>query len=224
MSLWRQTLEIARVDLVVERRLGDTLKVILPFALSALFVFPLALGAQLASLRVAGPAVFWTLGILFGMQVALRQSATDTPQRRDLYALVGLDPAARFLGRAVSGGAMLSGFLIVVFLAMLTLYGPDLSPGSWWVTVLASFLFAIGLTLLSTLVGEVTTGLRNRVGLASLLIVPLSLPLVIGASQALAAVSSGTGILPWMLLLTGTDLALLVTGVSLAGPLEEAAR
>jgi heme exporter protein B len=218
-----QAFEIARVDLVVERRLGDTLKIILPFALAALFVFPLALGAQLATLRTAGPAVFWMLGILFGMQVALRQSATDGRPRRDLYALVGVDPAARFLGRSMSGAVLLTGFLVVVFVAMVVLYGAALPEESWWVMAVTSLLFAIGLTLLSTLAGEVTTGVRNRVGLASLLIAPLSLPLVIGASQALSAVSGGTGILPWMLLLTGTDLALLVAGLALAGPLEEMA-
>ncbi|MCI0677503.1 MAG: heme exporter protein CcmB [Actinobacteria bacterium] len=222
MSLWTQVVEIARVDLVVERRIGDVFRIVLPFAVAALFVFPIALGVELATMRRVGPAVFWTLGILFGMQVALRHSATDTPPRRDMQALAGLDPAARFLGRAISGAVVMTGFLVVVYVAMVALY--DSETTSWWVTALAALLFAAGLTTLSTLVGEATTGLRHRTGLASLLIAPLSLPLVLAASQTLAAVSDGTGILPWMLLMTGTDIALLVAGVGLARPLEEAGR
>ncbi|HEX9761851.1 MAG TPA: heme exporter protein CcmB [Acidimicrobiia bacterium] len=224
MTLWSQALEIARVDLQVERRLGDTARIILPFAVVALLVFPLAMGARLAEIRAIGPAVFWSLGILFGMQVALRQSATDSPTRRDMYALIGLDPVARLLGRAMSGGVLLTGFLLVLFLAMVVLYGPELASGSWWVLVVGSLLFAIGLTQLSTLAGEVTAGLRNRAGMASLIIAPLSIPLVIGASQALAAISGGTGILPWILLMVATDMALAVVGIGLARPLEEASR
>jgi heme exporter protein B len=224
MSLWSQSLEIARVDLMVERRLGDTFRVILPFGVVALLVFPLALGVRLVVIRDIGPAVFWALGILFGMQVALRHSAADTGSRRDMYALAGLDPAARFLGRLLSGTVLMTGFLIALFLAMVALYGPATEGAGWWVMGLSSLLMAVGLTELSTLAGEVTAGLRNRAQLASLLIAPLSVPLVIGASQALAGIDSGTGILPWILLLVATDLALAVVGIGLARPLEEASR
>jgi len=99
MSFWNQSLEIARVDLRVERRLGDTLRIVLPFAVVALMVFPLSLGIELATISRIGPAVFWALGILFGMQVALRQSAADTQERlcsgliRPLDSWVGCCPA-----------------------------------------------------------------------------------------------------------------------------------
>jgi heme exporter protein B len=222
--LWAQSLEIARVDLMVERRLGDTFRVILPFGVVALLVFPLALGARLAVIRDIGPAVFWALAVLFGMQVALRQSAADVGPRRDLYALVGLDPAAKFLGRLLSGSVLMTGFLLVLFLAMVALYGPVTDRRGWWVMTLSSLLMAVGLTELSTLAGEVTAGLRHRAQLASLLVAPLSVPLVIGASQALAGFGAGTGILPWTLLLIATDMALAVVGIGLARPLEEASR
>jgi heme exporter protein B len=221
MRFWPQVRETASVDLKLERRLGETIRLTLPFALSALLVLPLALGTQLAAARVIGPAFFWVIGILFGLQVALRQSANDTQERRDMERLLGLDPAARFLGRTISGGLLLTGLLVVLFVAMVVLYSPRLARDAWLVMLLCVTLFAIGVTEISTLAGEVARGLRNRAAVASLLIVPLSLPLVIGASQALAALSGGTGILPWILLLIGTDLALGVIGVGLAKPLED---
>jgi heme exporter protein B len=224
MSFWRQALEIARVDLTVERRIGNTIRITLPFAVVALMVFPLALDLRLATVSTVGVGVFWALGILFGMQVALRQSATDTRERRDLQALLGVDPAARFVGRLFSGGVLMVGFLLVLLAAMAVLFDPIIPEGGWPVLIVSTVLVAIGLTELGTLAGEVTTGLSNRTVLASLIVAPLALPLIIGASQSVAALGRDTGILPWILLLIASDLALAVAGVALAQPLEEATR
>lgn len=224
MSFWSQAFEIARVDLTVERRVGDVLRIVLPFAVVSLLVFPLALDVDLSTISRIGPAVFWALGILFGMQVALRQAANDHPERRDLYALLGLDPAARFVGRSLSGAVLMLGFLVVLLVAMIVLYGPQL-PKGWPAPMAAALvLTGIGLTELGTLAGEVTAGLRNRTALASLIVAPLALPLVIGGSQMLESLTRGRSILPWSLLLVATDLALAVAGVALARPLEEASR
>ena len=64
---------------------------------------------------------------------------------------------------------------------------------------------AVGLTELATLAGELTTGLANRSALASLIVAPLSIPLVIGASQSLEALRRSETILPWVLLMVTTD-------------------
>jgi heme exporter protein B len=224
MTFWRQALEIARVDLVVERRAGETLRIVLPFSVVALMVFPLALDLQLRVVSEVGIGVFWALGVLFGMQIALRQSASDTPDRRDLHVLSGVDPAARFTGRALSGGVLMTAYLVLMLIAMVILFDPDVPTGGLAVLLASTLLVAIGLTELGTLAGEVTAGLRNRTPLASLIVAPLALPLVIGASQSVEALERETGILPWTLLLIASDLALAVAGVALAKPLEEATR
>ncbi|MFP4074393.1 MAG: heme exporter protein CcmB, partial [Actinomycetota bacterium] len=164
------------------------------------------------------------LGILFGMQVALRQSATDTRERRDLQALLGVDPAARFTGRLISGGVLMIGFLLTLLAGMVVLFDPVVPDGAWPVLILSTLLVGIGLTELGTLAGEVTTDLSNRTILASLIVAPLALPLIIGASQAVGALERDASILPWTLLLIASDLALAVAGVALAQPLEEATR
>ncbi|MFO7300505.1 MAG: heme exporter protein CcmB [Actinomycetes bacterium] len=221
MSLWRQAREVARVDLVVEGRVGETVRVIVPFAVAALLVLPFATGPNLALLRQVGMPVFWTLGVLFGMQIALRQSANDTDARRDLYALAGLDPAARFVGRAMSAAALLVVFLAVLLIATLALYDTPVTGDMTLPLAVALVLFAYGMAALATLAGEVSSGLRSRGALASLIVAPLSLPLVMGAAQTVAAMDRGTGILAWSLLLLASDIALTVVGVAVAGPLEE---
>ena len=224
MSFWSQAREIARADLTVERRAGETLRIVLPFAVAALIVFPLALDLRLELVSEIGVGIFWALSILFGMQVALRQTANDSPELRDLHALAGVDPTARFTGRVVSGSALMSAFMIVLLIAMVIFFDPEVPEGGWPLLFLSLVLVAIGLTELGTLAGEVTAGLRSRSALASLIVAPLSLPLVIGATEAVGALQRDTGILPWILLLIATDLALAVAGVALAKPLEEATR
>ena len=224
MTFWSQAIEIARVDLRLERRIGDSLRIVLPFAVVSLLIIPLALGVRLNLASQIGVAVFWALGILFGMQIALRHSASDSRGRRDLYTLLGVDPAARFVGRTISGSLLTLAFLLALFATMVVVYGPELPRGGTVVAILASALLAIGLTELGTLAGEVTSDLRNRSTLASLIIAPLAVPLVIGASQSMEALARDTSILPWVLLILATDLALAVAGVGLARPLEDATR
>lgn len=223
-GFWGQALEIARVDLRLERRVGDSLRIVLPFAVVSLLIIPFALGPRLNLTSQIGVAVFWGLGVLFGMQIALRHSAADTKERRDLYALLGVDPAARFVGRTLSGSLLTLGFLLALFVTMIVIYGPDLPRGGVAIGCAASALLAVGLTELGTLAGEVTSDLRNRSTLASLIVAPLAIPLVVGASQAMEALARDTSILPWILLVLATDLALAVAGVGLARPLEEATR
>jgi heme exporter protein B len=224
MSFWDQAAEIARTDWRVENRVGEVMRIVLPFSVMALLVFPLTIGVNLSAIPGVGPAVFWAIGILFGMQVALRHAAADTTERRDLYALSGLDPAAKFVGRVISGSTLMIGFLLTLLVAMVVLYNPGL-PDGWPVpTLISAVLVAVGLTELGTLAGEVTSGLHSRTSLASLIIAPLAVPLVIGGSQTLESLERGAGILPWMLLLLATDLALAVAGIGLARPLEEATR
>jgi heme exporter protein B len=82
-------------------------------------------------------------------------------------------------------------------------------------------LYAVGLAMLSTLAGDVTAGLATRTSLAPLLVVPVSVPLLMGAAQALESLARGRTTLPWVLMLVVTDLALAVTGVMTARSLEE---
>ncbi len=84
-------------------------------------------------------------------------------------------------------------------------------------------LAGMGLAQIGTLAAEVTTGLRARTTLAPLLVAPLAVPLLIGGSQALESLVRGSGILPWVLLVMATDLALAVTAALIAHPMEDAA-
>ena len=84
------------------------------------------------------------------MQIALRRTADDTTERRDLMALLGVDPAARFVARTISGSVLTLAFLLVLFGAMTLLFGPDLPGGGWFLVALSAIFMAVGLTELAT--------------------------------------------------------------------------
>lgn len=224
MSFWRQTSEIARSDLIAEWRSGFALRINLPFALVALMIFPISTAIDLALTRSIAIPVFWAVAVLFGTQLGLRVGANTTLVQRDVEAIIGVDPVARMIGHVWSGLVSMVIYLIVLAVGVLTLYSPELPPGFWPVFLAAAGLFGLGLVQLSVLAGEVSFGLRGRTALAQLMALPLAIPLVYGASQSIEALSRDTSILPWMLLLLASNLALTVISVASAEPLEEAAR
>lgn len=219
-GFWNQTWTLARRDLTIESRSREILGVVVPFAAAAVFVVPFVTDALAVRLAELAFPVYWLVALLFGMQVALRQTGTENLAQRRQLALLGVDPVARFTGRVISGTVLILVVLGVTAPLVYLFYDPPPIPSAWPITGVL-VLFALGLAMLSTLAGDVTTGLATRTALAPLLVVPVSVPLLLGAAQTLESVVRGRTTLPWVLTLVITDLALAVTGVVTARPLED---
>jgi heme exporter protein B len=220
--LARQALEVAAKDLRVEVRSGEALPVIVPFGAAALLLVPIAVGADLPLLRQAGWGMFWVVVLLFGTLVTVRGSAVDDPAQRDLLALLGVDPAARFAGQTLASALLLVAFQVLLAPVAVALYNPGVA-GWWWLGPTVP-LVAVGLAALGTLAGTLTAGLPARGTLAPLLVLPLSVPLLLAGTQVAAGAASGRNPMVWLLLLLATDLAVLAAGVLAAGSLEETSR
>jgi heme exporter protein B len=222
VTFWRQVRAITSYELLIERRSGETWSIITPFAAAALMTVPLAIGINLPLISSIGWPIFWSIALLFGMQVAWRHVSSERNAMRDAITLIGVDPAARFTGRVVASGVLLSGFMLVIGALTVFLYTPDeLDRWPWLIVV--GLLFAAGLAQLATLASDLTVGLGARSSLAPLLVAPLALPLLIGAAQATDSLLRSSGILPWLLMLVLANLLLAIVGVLTARPLQEAA-
>jgi len=218
-TLARQALEVAAKDLRVEARSGEALPVILPFGATALLLLPIAVGADLPLLRQAGWGMFWVVVLLFGTLVAVRGTAVDDPAQRDLLALLGVDPAARFAGQTLASALLLVAFQVLLAPVAVALYDPGLTGWRWLgPTVL---LVAVGLAALGSLAGMLTAGLPARGTLAPLLVLPLSVPLLLAGTQVTAGAAFGRSPMVWLLLLVAADLVVLAAGVLAAGSLDE---
>lgn len=212
---------VAARDLLRERRSGEVLWVTLPFGAIALLLIPLAIGTDAPMLRAIGPGLFWAVVMLFGVLISIRQTGTETQPQRDQLALSGLDPAAIYLGRAAASFVLILGFQAVLGLVTVLLY--DVGLRGWWLLPVTFVVVAAGLALLGTLAaGIVATG-RNAAALVPLLVAPLSIPLLIGATQALEALELGRSSLSWVLMMVVTVIVLAIAGVLSAQPLQESA-
>lgn len=221
MTFWRQVLEIARKDLLVEARTAEVLLMTAPFGAAALILIPLAIGTDAPLLSDLGPGLYWIVVLLFGILIVLRKSAADGPPQRDLVRLLGVDPAALFTGDTLATSGLVLVFEVILGPVLVALYNPDLEGWPWLFLILP--LVALGMGLLGTIAGGVTTSIGTRTSLTPLLIIPLALPLLLGATQVIEGLQLGQSILPWLALLAAVDLALAVSGVLAARPLEETA-
>lgn len=219
ISFQRQVRVIASRDITRERRSGEVLWVTLPFGAIALLLVPLAIGTDAPMLQRIGPGLFWAIVMLFGVLISIRQTTAETEAQRDQLALTGLDPAAVFVGRAAASFAYLLVFQAVLGVVTVVLY--DVRPQGWWLLPVVFVLVAAGLALLGTLAaGIVATG-RNSAALVPLLVAPLAIPLLIGATQALEALELGRSSLAWVLMMIVTVIVLAIAGVLSARPLQE---
>ncbi len=218
---WTHAVTIARRDLRIEGRSGEVLSVVLPFAAVAVFVVPLAVDTLATDLASLGLPVYWLVSLLFGMQVSLRQTGTETQTQRRHLALAGVDPLARFTGRALVAGALIASVTLFTFPLVVLFYDPQPLPAAIPTTVVI-LLFAAGLSVLSTLAGDVTVGLRTRSALAPLIVAPLAVPLIVGGARALDSLAQGRSTLTWVGLIVIVDLALMASAVLSARPMEDA--
>lgn len=219
-GFWRQAYELARKDLRNEFRSGEVLMITIPFGAVAMMIVPLAVGTDAALLRTIGPGIYWSIVLLFGVLIAVRQSAAEGRSQRDLLALLGIDPAARYAGGAIANTLLLLVMEIVLAPVAVALYDIKLEGWLWLLPLVP--LVAIGLGLLGTLAAGIAASIATTT-LVPLIVVPLSVPMVLAASQIVEGLQIGATIVGWFLLLVVMDLLLAVIGVVSAGPLQEAA-
>lgn len=218
-GFWNQVVTVARRDLVRERRSGEVVWVTIPFGAIALLLIPLAIGTDAPMLQRIGPGLFWVVVMLFGVLIAIRQTNAETLAQRDQIALTGLDPAAIYVGRAGASFVLLLMFQAVVGVVTLVLY--DVRVEGIFVLPVTFLVVGAGLALLGTLAAGIVSSGSNATALVPLVVAPLSVPLLIGATQALEALQFGGSSLAWMLMMIVTVLVLAIAGVLTARPLQE---
>lgn len=219
VPFWSQAGVIARTDLRAEFRTGEVLAVTIPFGAVALMLIPFGIGTDVPLLRQIGVGIYWAVVLLFGMLVALRRSAAEGPAQRDLLGLLGVDPAARFTGRALSTGVLVVAFELVLGPIAIALYDIQITGWAWLILVV--LMVAAGLALLSTLIGSIVGSTGAAPALVPFLVAPLAIPMLLAATQAFEGLRLDESILGWLLLLAAMDLLLAIAGVLSARPLQE---
>jgi heme exporter protein B len=203
-------------DLVSERRSKETLNAVVFFAVLLLFVFQFTLGDDRERLVGALPGLLWLGFILSGLVGLGRTFLAE--RENDCWEgllLAPGDKSAVYLGK-VAGNLLL---MTVVEALVLGLFGiffnVDLAanlPRVAAVVLLAS----VGFAAVGTLFAAMTAHVRARELLFPVLLLPVQVPVLLGAVKATEAVLLGESlgaVAHWLQLLAAADVIFLVVGL-----------
>ncbi len=228
---------VARKDIAQELRSKVVVVQILPFVFVVLLLFGFALDPDAGLLRAASPGLFWVTLLLVLLLAVQRTYAAETADGAfDAMRLAGLPPAGVFLGKFAALVVELVAVELVMVVGVLVLYdptGPSVGapPFHWTLARLGLLLATLatatpGLAAIGTLQGALSAGTRARDTLLPLLVLPVVVPALIGATRAMQAAlglngrSTSEG-WPWIGLLVVFSLAVVAAGIVAFGPLME---
>ena len=183
---------IARDLRIALRRRADTLAALIFFVM-VVSLFPLGVGPEPQLLRVMAPGVLWVAAILASMLSLARLFADDHSDGTLEQLLLSTHPLAWLvLGKTVAHWVG-SGLPLVLLSPLLGLQF-DLSASATGVLVMSLLLGTPILSLVGAMGAALTVGLRSSSVLLSLLVLPLTIPVLIFGAGAVEAHNAGLGV------------------------------
>lgn len=211
----RVLLAVLWKDLLVEWRSRDRVAAMAVFALLVVVILQFAAppGASPEE-RAHLPGLLWVAWVFSAILGLNRAFALEL--ENDAWAGLALAPADRawiYLGKALAGLALLLAVQLLSAAAFVLAFDVRLGSAAPSLAVVAA-LGAFGLTAIGTLLAAVAARTRYREVMLPLLLLPLLVPVILGAVRASAAVLAGQP-LPWppLRLLIVTDAVFLIVSV-----------
>lgn len=203
-------------DVVVERRAKATLNALLFFSLLLLFVFQFTLGGDRERLVAALPGLLWLSFVLTGLVGLGRAFLVERENDCwDGLLLAPGDKSAIYLGK-VAGNVILMLIVEVILLALFALFfNVDVGralPALGLVLPLGT----VGFAAVGTLFAAMTAHVRAREVLFPVLLLPVQVPVLLGAVKATEAALAGESlgsVAPWLQLLAAADVVYVVAGL-----------
>jgi heme exporter protein B len=206
---------IARKDLRVELRTHDVVSSVGLFVLLVVVVASFALPLEGQGREGMAAGVLW-MAILFATLLGLGRSMAIEMEDGCLEGLL-VSPAPResiFLGKLASNLAFTGSIEVLIvplFSVMVRV------PVTWPVLLFGSVVLGtIGIMIVGTLFATIAVGTRGREAILPLLVLPVSVPIVIGAVRTTEAALTGVwgGSLAWLLLMVAFDALFLLVALA----------
>lgn len=213
---------VMRKDLRIELHSRVAINQVVPFALTVLVLFGLALGPDLHALAADTAGLVWMAALfscVLGVQRSYAIEAADAA--KDGLRLSGLDPAGIYLGKGLALAIELFVLELVLAAVASVLYATHLHDVA--ILILTCLVATIGLSAVGTLYGALALGARVRETLLPLLFFPVTAPVLIGAIKSWQAALDGTPgkAAGWLELLAIFAVAYAAIGTVAFGPLLE---
>jgi heme exporter protein B len=179
-------------DLVLEYRTRQALPAMFLWGVIVAMVFSLQIESVSGQTAAVAAALLW-LAILLAGLIAIERTCAAEQQNAcwDGLAMYGLPTALIYLSKlSVNLIALLA--LACLLIPLFVVFGdvPLLNPA--WAMTLVAVLGSLGTAALGTLVSGLTFGLRQRTAILSLLVLPLTLPVLLAAGEATRLIIEGS--------------------------------
>jgi heme exporter protein B len=216
VSFGRRAWIVLWKDVLTERRSRESMNLLFFFACLLLLLFQFALGPDRERLSAALPGLLWLGFVLAGLLGLGRTFQAE--RENDCWEGLRMTPGDRgaiYLGK-LAGNFLLMLAVEVVFLGLFGIFfNVDLwgaLPALGAVLLLAT----VGLAAVGTLFAAMTVEVRARELLFPLLLLPIQVPVLLGAVKATEAVLQGLALAEvgrWLTLLAAADVVYLVVGL-----------
>lgn len=183
------------------RRRADVLTTVF-FFIMVVSLFPLGVGPERELLRTLAPGVLWVAALLASTVSLGRLFALDHADGTLEQMLLSPEPLSVIVAAKVLALWLVSSLPLIALAPLLALQF-DLSGEAIAVLVASLLLGTPVLSLVGAIGAALTLGRRGGGVLVSLLVLPLSIPVLIFGSGAVGAQSSGLGASAHLYLLAG---------------------
>lgn len=172
-------------DLRIERHTKQTLSIMIMFSLVTVVMFNFALEANLDAVRNVSTGLLWATVLLAGTLGLNRSLAIEQENRSvDAVLIAPIDRSAIYLGKVIS----ITLFSLLLEIVLVLLFIVFFNKPLWRPQVLLVLVLGTaGYVAAGVLITSMTIQTRTREVLLPVLLLPLSLPLVLPASMAVAA-------------------------------------
>jgi len=185
-------LAIVRRDLILAMRRRSDVLTILFFFVIVVSLFPLGIGPEMNTLRLIAPGVVWVAALLASMLALERLFAIDYADGALEQMLLAPQPLSLLVLGKVAAHWLVTGLPLVLMAPVLGIQY-DLSLDGLRVLVITLLLGTPALSLIGAIGAALTLGLRGGGVLVSLLVLPLTIPVLIFGAGAVEATVSGLG-------------------------------
>lgn len=178
-------LTIAWKDLAMERRTLQTLNVMVVFSLIAVVTYNFALDASLSAAREVASGLLWVTILLAGTLGLNRSFSAETETRAiDSILISPIDRSAIYAGKVLSNAVSIA-LVEIILLPVFTIFFNK--PFLRLPVIAIVLLGTLGYVAAGVLVSSMASQTRASYILIPILLLPLTLPIVLAAARATAA-------------------------------------
>lgn len=197
MTVWGVARSIAAKDLRIERRSRVLTNQVLPFSGVVMVLFAFALDKANSDVpQQVAPGLVWMATVFSLLVMIQRVFAVERDDGAlDALRVAGVTPAGLFLGKAMALAAQLVVLDALLILLAVVLFNSSVGGvGAAALLVITVVVAVIALAGVGTLYGGLAAGTKGRDTLLPLLMLPVVVPVLIGATRSTEAAFGAGGI------------------------------